>query len=55
MYQSLFGLPPWFKDVSKFQADRTNAEELVLQERKTLILSKVAMTLLGMKSRQTCF
>jgi transitional endoplasmic reticulum ATPase len=33
MYQSLFGLPPWFKDVSKFQTDRTNAEELVLQER----------------------
>jgi len=33
MYQMLFGLPPWFKDISKFQADRTNAEETVLQER----------------------
>lgn len=33
MYQMLFGLPPWFKEVSKFQAERTNAEEIVLQER----------------------
>lgn len=33
MYQTLFGLPPWFKDISNFQADRTNAEETVLQER----------------------
>lgn len=33
MYQFLFGLPPWFREVSKFQADRTNVEEVVLQER----------------------
>jgi len=33
MYQMLFGLPPWFKEVSKFQAERTNAEEIILQER----------------------
>ncbi len=33
MYQTLFGLPPWFKEVSKFQADRANVEEIILQER----------------------
>jgi transitional endoplasmic reticulum ATPase len=33
MYQLIFGLPPWFKDTPKFQADRTSAEEILLQER----------------------
>jgi len=33
MYQLIFGLPPWFKNISKYQADRTNAEEIILQER----------------------
>lgn len=33
MYHLLFGLPPWFKEVSKFQSDRTNAEEIILQAR----------------------
>ncbi len=48
MYQSLFGLPPWFKDVSKFQADRTNAEELVLQERsKPLSFPLIANDFIG--------
>ena len=48
MYQSLFGLPPWFKDVSKFQADRTNAEELVLQERsKPLSFPQIANDFIG--------
>lgn len=48
MYQSLFGLPPWFKDVSKFQADRTNAEELVLQERsKPLSFPKIVNDFIG--------
>ncbi len=48
MYQLLFGLPPWFKDVSKFQADRTNAEELVLQERsKPLSFPKIANDFIG--------
>jgi len=42
MYQMLFGLPPWFKDISKFQADQTNAEETVLQERsKPLSFPKI--------------
>ena len=42
MYQMLFGLPPWFKDISKFQADRTNAEETVLRERsKPLSFPKI--------------
>lgn len=48
MYQSLFGLPPWFKEVSKFQADRTNAEEIVLQERsKPLSFPKIAKDFVG--------
>lgn len=48
MYQSLFGLPPWFKDVSKFQADRTNAEENILNERiKPLSFPKVADDFIG--------
>jgi transitional endoplasmic reticulum ATPase len=48
MYQMLFGLPPWFKDISKFQADRTNAEETVLQERsKPLTFPKVSDDFVG--------
>ncbi len=43
MYQIFFGLPPWFKDVSRFQKDRTNAEETVLQERnKPLLFPKIS-------------
>jgi transitional endoplasmic reticulum ATPase len=34
MYQLLFGMPPWFKDISKFKADRTKAEDSIIEERK---------------------
>lgn len=34
MYQMLFGLPPWFKEISNFQSDRNNTEEIILQSRK---------------------
>jgi transitional endoplasmic reticulum ATPase len=37
MYHLLFGMPPWFKDVSKFKADRTKAEDLIIEERKKSI------------------
>lgn len=48
MYQMLFGLPPWFNDISKFQADRTNAEESVLRERsKPLSFPKIAKGFVG--------
>lgn len=48
MYQLLFGLPAWFKDVSKFIADRTNIEETVLQERsKPLTFPKIAKDFIG--------
>lgn len=48
MYQTLFGLPPWFKDISKFQADRTNAEDTVLQERrKPLTFPKLSDDFVG--------
>ncbi|PGH39431.1 MAG: endonuclease [Candidatus Nephrothrix sp. EaCA] len=33
MYQLLYGMPPWFKDISKFQADRSKTEEIIIQER----------------------
>jgi transitional endoplasmic reticulum ATPase len=48
MYQTLFGLPPWFKDVSNFQANRTNAEEHLLRERsKPLLFPKIANNFIG--------
>lgn len=34
MYHLLFGMPPWFKDISKFKADRTKAEDVIIEERK---------------------
>jgi transitional endoplasmic reticulum ATPase len=34
MYHLLFGMPPWFKDISKFKADRTKAEEVIIEARK---------------------
>lgn len=34
MYHLLYGMPPWFKDISKFKADRTKAEDVILEERK---------------------
>lgn len=48
MYQLLFGLPAWFKDVSKFVADRTKAEDTVLQERnKPLSFPKISNDFIG--------
>ncbi len=37
MYHLLFGMPPWFKDISKFKADRTKAEDIIIEERKKQI------------------
>ena len=34
MYHLLYAMPPWFKDISKFKADRTKAEDVILEERK---------------------
>lgn len=34
MYHLLFGMPPCFKDISKFKADRTKAEDAIIEERK---------------------
>lgn len=34
MYHLLFGMPPWFKDISKYKADRTKVEDIILDERK---------------------
>ena len=43
MYHLLFGMPPWFKDISKFKADRTKAEDIILDERqKKLSFPKVS-------------
>ena len=38
MYHLLFGMPPWFKDVSKFMADRIKPEEVLLKERSKPLL-----------------
>mgnify|MGYP003645051886 CR=1 FL=1 len=38
IYQMLFGLPPWFKEISKFKSDRTKAEDVILEERKKPLL-----------------
>lgn len=43
MHHLLYGMPPWFKDISKFKADRTKAEDVILEERKkTLSFPKVS-------------
>lgn len=34
MYHLLFGMPPWFKSISKYMADRMKIEEIILEERK---------------------
>lgn len=34
MYHLLFGMPPWFKDIARFKADRTKAEDSIIEERK---------------------
>jgi len=48
MYQLLFGMPPWFKNISNFQADRTNAEEIILQEHnKPLPFPKISDDFVG--------
>ncbi len=48
MYQLIFGLPPWFKDISQFQLDRSKAEELVMQERdKPLLFSNIGSDFIG--------
>jgi transitional endoplasmic reticulum ATPase len=52
MYQLLFGMPPWFKNISKFQADRTNVEEIILQERnKPLPIPKISDDFVGYDER----
>jgi transitional endoplasmic reticulum ATPase len=37
MYHLLFGRPPWFKEISKYKAERTKAEDVVLEERKKML------------------
>jgi transitional endoplasmic reticulum ATPase len=34
LYYLLFGMPPWFKDISMFKAERTKAEDAIIEERK---------------------
>ncbi|HPH37892.1 MAG TPA: AAA family ATPase [Sediminibacterium sp.] len=36
-YHLLFGLPPWFVEISKYKADRSKVEEMVLEERKKVL------------------
>jgi len=42
MYQLMFGLPPWFKDISKFKSDHESVVEIILNERmKPLLFSNI--------------
>lgn len=34
MYYLLFGIPPWFKDISKYKSELTNPFGIILEERK---------------------
>jgi transitional endoplasmic reticulum ATPase len=34
MYYLLFGMPPWFKDISNYQAERAKVEDIILEGRK---------------------
>lgn len=34
MFQLLFGMPPWFRDISKYQATRMKMEERIIEDRK---------------------
>lgn len=48
MYQLFYGLPPWFKELSKFTTERVNAEEIVLQARnKALLFPKISNDFVG--------
>jgi transitional endoplasmic reticulum ATPase len=48
MYQLIFGLPPWFKESSKFQSERISAEEFMIQERmKTLSFINLSDDFIG--------
>jgi len=39
-------MPPWFKDISKFKADRTKTEDVIIEERKKpLAFPKVSSTI----------
>lgn len=43
IYQLIYGLPPWFRDISQFQSDRNKLEEIILRERsKPLIFEDVS-------------
>ena len=37
MYHLLFGMPPWFKDISKYKADRTKIEDVIIEQRKKIL------------------
>jgi len=38
MYQLIFGLPPWHKDVYKLQANRAKSEYIIIERRKSPLL-----------------
>lgn len=43
VYQMLYGMPPWFKDISRFQAERSKIDDSILQERnKPLLFSDIS-------------
>lgn len=48
MYQLIYGLLPWFKDISRFQSDRNRGEELLVEARnKPLSFPKREKEIIG--------
>jgi len=37
MYHLLFGIPPWFRDISEYMVDRVKMEDIILEKRKTTL------------------
>jgi len=48
MYQLLFGLPPWFVEISKFYTDQNKKEEILIEQRnKPLLFPKSSEKIIG--------
>jgi transitional endoplasmic reticulum ATPase len=44
IYYMLFGMPPWFKDLSNYISERSNVEESIIEERKNPLQIPVVNT-----------
>lgn len=52
MYQLIFGLPPWFKQISKFQSEKKFMEEIIIEERtKPLVFKNIPDGFIGFNEK----